>query len=129
MLAVGCTPPDPEWAHEWRLAGRLERAAHRAGDGDLRPLPSFRPRSVDPHLKAILVMRPHKIYCAHAELWAADGRHGEGGRPGTGHAGAFASPREGAKNALLFAGLNHYMVSWSGSICSSNGIVNHAAER
>ena len=54
--------------------------------------------------------------------------HGEGG---TGQAGAFASPREGAKNALLFAGLNYYMVraGVEAFVPPMQWHVNHAAER
>ena len=123
MLAVGCAPPDPEWAHEWRLAGRTGAG----GDGDLRPLLPSSVLGRSP-LKAILVMRPHKIYCAHAELWAAaGGRHGEGGPPGAGR--RFWLTEGGGKECTAVCGAKLlHGEGWSGSICSSNGIVNHAAE-
>ena len=53
--------------------------------------------------------------------------HGEGG---TGQATS-ASPREGAKNALLFAGLNYYMVraGVEAFVPPMQWHVIHAAER
>ena len=57
-------------------------------------------------------MRPTKFiapmlsYGRRADDMARDG--------GPGQAGAFASPREGAKNALLFAGLNYYYMARAG---------------